>query len=273
MRSDLGAPRGLKRVFLRVAPLLEGSWLALPAALRGFWAQLQVYCSAQENGGRLAGARAWGSLQWRMVLGAGGSLKAVERLVDADLAAWEGGDLVVDGYDTEAEDGYRRKRTGGQVGGMVSAQRRAQREDEARTEPVAPSSNGATNASSNGSRITVEDREAEGRSAGSGAAKAGGVASRGAGMIAGASGPDPSRSDGEAVTLFKELHYAHFGAPYVPTSADTMGMRARWPEVQPNELPERIASYFRGRPQGTVSIATFLGWYLGPRGRAVERRA
>jgi hypothetical protein len=186
MRRSLGAPVGLKRVFLRTSVLQEASWLAHPAALRGYWTQLQAYCSAQENGGRLSGARAWGSQHWRMILGNGGSVRVVARLIAAGLAEWAGDDLLVSGYDTDAEDGYQRKREGGRAGGTASAQRRAQRETEDQAGLGSSPSNASSNASSIPRTTAVEDRTAEASSAergqdGEGRAEEGGAPGGGGG--------------------------------------------------------------------------------------------
>jgi hypothetical protein len=96
-----------------------------------------------------------------MVLGNGGSVRVVARLVAAGLAEWAGEDLIVSGYDTDAEDGYQRKREGGRVGGTISAQRRAQRETEDQAALGPPPSNTSSNAGTTPRRTAVEDRRAE----------------------------------------------------------------------------------------------------------------
>lgn len=280
MRPLTGAPRGMKRVFLQVAPLLEGTWLALPASLRGFWLQLQAYASAQENGGRIAGAKSWRSPQWLMTLGAGGKPATITALVSEGLARWDGDDLVIVGYDLDAQAGYQRRRESGRQGGQVSAQRRAQREAEGGAVPGPVLSKPSSGPDGNAEGSAVENGAAEASTAGTGAGESGPVPW---GMAAGS--PDPSLSgvptsyeegasavdsmpfkipenSDQAIGLFVRRYEHQFGVVYEPDAADTMGMRAHWGELEAAELSERISSYLKQDPAG-ASVTGFLGWTLG----------
>lgn len=214
MRRSLGQPRGMKRVFLHVAPLSEGTWLAHPAALRGLWLQLQVYCTAQENGGRIVGAKGWRSEQWHLILGAGGNLGAVGRLATAELVRWDGEDLIVLGYDTDAEVGYQRQREGGRTGGVRSAERRAERDPEGLDPQAESSSHPATPASSQGSRLAVGNGGAESSEA--------------------REGPDwtgPPRAPASAspdylIRLHADAFRAHRGVPYALARGDRRQVEA-----------------------------------------------
>jgi hypothetical protein len=253
MRRSLGAPVGLKRVFLRTSLLLEASWLAHPASLRGYWTQLQVYCSAQENGGRLSSVRAWGSQHWRMVLGNGGSVRVVARLIAAGLAEWAGDDLIVSGYDTDAEDGYQRKREGGRAGGTASAQRRAQREIEDQA-ALGPS---PTNASSNAGSIprttAVEGRTAEASSAERGQDEDGRAKEGGA----------PTR----AVRVGPDDFIARFGSEYRRAfRRDCPGLASAGFTVRPNFAELGLADRFDEIPEyieqvgQQANLPGLLGW-------------
>lgn len=267
MRVLTGPPRGMKRVYLQVAPLLEGSFLALPASLRGYWCQLQVYCSNQENGGRIASVKRWTSQHWRMILGAGGSLRIVARLVAEELAAWDGDDLVVAGYDADAQRGYEQKRLGGKAGGIATARRKAKREAGSDVPPDARATKPPSNAVGIGRGSAVEEGGEEARTGRVGIAGTGEGKSRQAQRGEAADTSDallseiPGNSD-EATRLFVRQYLHRFGVVYNPTAADTMGMRANWDKLEPSELPDRISTYLESDPAG-ASVSGFLGWLLG----------
>jgi hypothetical protein len=166
-----GAPRGLKRVFLHTADLLDGAWLALPASLRGFEIQLQAYCAAQENGGRITRAKRWGTSQWLMTLGRGGNAKVVAALASAGLVEWDGDDLIVFRYDRDAEEGYQKRRENGRAGGIEAAKRRAQ-QTEGRDEPSEPPSNTTADTATNTTGRAEEESRVPLGGGGSGEEKA-----------------------------------------------------------------------------------------------------
>lgn len=253
MRLSPGAPRGLKRVFLRVAPLLEGSWLAHPASLRGFWTQLQVYCSAQENGGRLTGARAWRSTQWHMVLGSGGGLKTVARLVDSELAVWEGKDLIVSGYDTDAEDGYQRKREGGRAGGTMSAQRRVHSETEDQATLGASPSKASSNADTIPRRTAEEDRTAEASRAERGPDGEGGAKESGGPASGGRVGPD------EFVARFGFEYRRAFGYDCPDLQSAAFAVAPNFGELRLAERFDEIPRYIEQAGE-QANLPNLLGW-------------
>lgn len=113
--------RGLSKTFLVNTMLRSPVFLALPATVRGWWLGLQSLCSSQENGGRIAGAAGWSNAAWQAALGAGGSKRVIEQLVQFNLAAIDGEDVVAAGYDTDSEAQYQAKRTSGRKGGQASA--------------------------------------------------------------------------------------------------------------------------------------------------------
>ncbi len=71
-----------------------------PAA-RGVWVSLNSYCATEENGGRIVGCKAWNDRKWMVCADATGA--EVQATVAAELAAWDGDDLVVFGYDIVGE--------------------------------------------------------------------------------------------------------------------------------------------------------------------------
>jgi hypothetical protein len=80
----------------------------------GCWLRLTAHCAARILGGRLKDAQAWNDgTCYRMV---GVSRAALDELVTADLAGWDGGDLVLDGYDLEGERIWKRMSKGGKDG-------------------------------------------------------------------------------------------------------------------------------------------------------------
>jgi hypothetical protein len=117
--------RGLSRTFLFNTTLRSPEFLALPATVRGWWLSLQSLCSSQENGGRLVGAARWPNGAWQSALGAGGSKKALQQLVEVKLAAIDGNDVVAADYDIESEAQYQARRANGRKGGQASAAVRA----------------------------------------------------------------------------------------------------------------------------------------------------
>lgn len=72
------------------------------SALR--WFALFVYCSDMENGGVIKGCKGWTLKEWKSEIG-----KRIPQEDAAELWHWEGDDLVVEGYNIEAEKTYKQK--------------------------------------------------------------------------------------------------------------------------------------------------------------------
>jgi len=273
VRAISAQPRGMKRAFLRVAQFLEGPWLALPASKRGFACQLHVYCAAQENGGRILGAKSWGSTQWRLVLGHGGSLSVVDGLVKATLVDWDGDDLLLNGYDVPAEDGYRRKREAGRLGGMRSAAAaRLAGDAEGQADGGPPPSIGALDRYGASSRIAVNLSGGEPISGAEGMGSSGIVRPLKAVPVSPEKMSEIPANPDEALRLFCAIFEHRHGAPYTITAADSMALRNEWRELEPAEMGERMTTYLASRTQTTASIGGFVGWSTGPAGLRGERR-
>jgi len=271
-------PSGMKRAFLRVAHFLEGSWLALPASLRGFACQLHVYCAAQENGGRLVGARAWKSTQWRMVLGHGGSLAVVALMVERRLVEWDGDDLLLDGYDVHAEDAYRNRREAGRQGGIRSAAARLAGESGAQANSGQSPSIASPDSRADAPRVPVDRIGAEARTEGKGEEAVIGIGGLGSAsdsldfdQSAVPEGVIPETPD-QAMRLFGAIFEDRHGTQYAITAADSMALRNEWRELEPAEMRERMTTYLASHPQTTASIGGFVGWSSGPAGLRGERR-
>jgi len=84
----------------------------------GIWTYLMSYCAAQENGGRIEGARNRKDAFFDR------SLKVSRTILEQEsqLWAWEKEDLVVSFYSIEAEQNYQKKREHGQRGGKKKAE-------------------------------------------------------------------------------------------------------------------------------------------------------
>lgn len=87
------------------------AWQVATAAARGAWVSVAGYCADEENGGRIAGAKAWTTRLWMQR--AGVTAEEVADAVAAHLATWDGDDLVVGGYDLVGEKTYQARRQGG----------------------------------------------------------------------------------------------------------------------------------------------------------------
>jgi hypothetical protein len=99
------------------------AWMAADVAARGAWTSVAGFCADEENAGRIVGARAWNDRLW--LLRAGCSAAEVEHAVGAKLAAWDGDDLVVAGYDLIGEQHYQARRGTARAGGMASGRSRS----------------------------------------------------------------------------------------------------------------------------------------------------
>lgn len=119
---------------------------------RATWLAVSLWCAGQENGGRIVGAKAWGSRQWQQTCGV--TLKEVS---DANpLLSWDGDDLLVWNYPTQREAEVQAKRAAGREGGLRSGEARGQKPRST------ASSNGSSSASTEGKGKEEERKEGEG---------------------------------------------------------------------------------------------------------------
>jgi hypothetical protein len=257
----------VNKTFLVNAFLGSAEFLGAPPAARGHWLGLQRYCSERENGGVLQGARALSAKQWSMVIGAGGGIQAINRLIGVGLAKWAGDHLVVSGYDLESERSYQDRRVRASAGGRAKAARSQERRDQFDEHGSAgvTSSGSNSGATASGSADQREDAEGWGRD---------GEAERRGGKTRTEKGSAPASvptNPDQMVELFRSRHKLHLGAEYRPTAVDTMAARNRWEDLEPTELPERIDTYIRTEERGQSSISGFLGWYPGPNSNSEPR--
>jgi len=87
------------------------------------WLRLAVISARALNGGRFVAAKTWNPTGWARV--AGVIRKEVDGTVAAGLARWEGEDLVLEHYDHQGEETWRRQSERGRIGAeMTNRQRR-----------------------------------------------------------------------------------------------------------------------------------------------------
>lgn len=100
------------------------AWMAADVHARGAWTSVAGFCADEENSGRIVGAKAWIDRLW--LLRAGCGLACIEHMIASHLAAWDGDDLVVAGYDIIGQQHYQAKRKVARDAGVASgASRRA----------------------------------------------------------------------------------------------------------------------------------------------------
>ncbi len=88
---------------------------------RATWLCVSIWCAAQENGGRIAGARDWGSRQWQQTCG----VTKPEIHAAPLLLTWEGDDLIVWRYPLGHQVEVHARREAGRIGGHRTAMLRA----------------------------------------------------------------------------------------------------------------------------------------------------
>ncbi len=106
---------------LETAVLHSPEFIGCKPAARATWLCVSLWCATQENGGRIAGARAWGSRQWQQMCGV--TLREIESA--QPLLTIDGEDLVVWNYPTNREAEVKAKRDAGRSGGVKSGEARA----------------------------------------------------------------------------------------------------------------------------------------------------
>lgn len=94
-------------------PTLFAEVVAAEPIARATWMMVNAYCSSQENGGRIVGARSWKDRRWQQACAV--TLQEVED--SAPLLTWDGDDLLVSHYDLDAEANVRKNRKLGRRGG------------------------------------------------------------------------------------------------------------------------------------------------------------
>ncbi len=102
----------------------------------GVWVRLCAYCAPRLLGGRLKGAQAWADGVCMRALGM--TRSALDEVVAAELAWWDGADLILGGYDLAGERIWKKKSKGGQLGGKNSAAAYSSRVSSATSLPDSP---------------------------------------------------------------------------------------------------------------------------------------
>lgn len=80
---------------------------------RATWIWLLRYCIGQENGGVIAGCRAWGDTTWQQLC----RVRLKEVNLESPLWVWSGDDLRVVFYPIEKQSEVQAKRSSGRLGG------------------------------------------------------------------------------------------------------------------------------------------------------------
>lgn len=99
--------------------MITTDWITTTAgaaddAALGAWVRLHAYCAPRLNGGRMVGAKAWTKDTAVRVCGV--TRRAIDSVVAAGIAEWDGEDLVLRGYDGAGEQLWQRKSHGGKTG-------------------------------------------------------------------------------------------------------------------------------------------------------------
>jgi hypothetical protein len=94
---------------------------------RATWLNLLGYCSEQENGGVIGGAKDWKDRRWMQTCG----VTLSEVAAASELWAWEGDSLVLWNYPVTKEHEVRAKRDAGKRGGKASGEARREAQLEA----------------------------------------------------------------------------------------------------------------------------------------------
>lgn len=105
---------------LRTSWLREPEFIGAEPSARAAWLCVLSYCCEMENGGRIAGARAWKDRQWQQTCGV--TLEEVESA--STLISWDGDDLVIWRYPEEKQAEVEAKREAGRQGGLSSGEAR-----------------------------------------------------------------------------------------------------------------------------------------------------
>ena len=98
---------------LHTATLDSERFLGSNALAQVTWLKLLRFCTGQENGGRIVGARLWPFRRWLNVV----RVSRAEVFADTLLWVWEGDDLLLEFYPTHKEELVQRNREAGRAGG------------------------------------------------------------------------------------------------------------------------------------------------------------
>lgn len=101
------------------ATLRKPKWLAANPLAFSTWVKLACRSAEDETGGRLEGAKGWTDHIWLTL--ANVNRGGVDAAVTAGLCAWDGGDIVVAGYDQGAEGKVKTLRDNGAYGHLGAA--------------------------------------------------------------------------------------------------------------------------------------------------------
>lgn len=86
------------------------------------WLRMLHYCCAQENSGRLAGAKSWDERKWLRTA----NVTLADVADGGRLWRWRGEDLLLEFYPLDKQNIVQKKRKFGGLGGKASGERRAQ---------------------------------------------------------------------------------------------------------------------------------------------------
>lgn len=120
---------------LRIATLHRPEYIGAEPISRATWLNVLAYCSEQENGGRITGARKWKDRQWQQTCGV--CLSEVDAA--SPLLQWDGEDLTVWEYPLEKEGEVREKRDVARVNGKKGG--RPKTDNKPTSEPTLVSEN------------------------------------------------------------------------------------------------------------------------------------
>lgn len=118
-------------------------WKLASCAARGSWVSLAGFCAETENGGIIAGAKAYTDDQWMALVQCRAS--DIAGAVAAGLLTWDGDNLCVEGYDFHGEAVCKMRRVEAKKGGVASGT--ARREQRSTWREANASSDSEANAS------------------------------------------------------------------------------------------------------------------------------
>lgn len=115
---------GVNWVNLRVSTLRHPDYIGCEPVARAAWLNVLTFCTEQENGGRIEGARAWKDRQWQQTCGV--MLSEVDAA--APLLTWDGDALVVWQYPIDKQKEVSEKREVAKANGKLGGRPKNQRE-------------------------------------------------------------------------------------------------------------------------------------------------
>lgn len=112
-------------VNLKVSTLRHPDYVGCEPVQRATWLNVLTFCTEQENGGRIEGARAWKDRQWQQTCGV--MLSEVNSA--APLLTWEGEALIVWQYPVEKQQEVIERREVAKENGKLGGRPKNQREN------------------------------------------------------------------------------------------------------------------------------------------------